>query len=95
MSKDWEKEFSKQVKRGWYVFPEETEKLFAKQRTQLLKEVREKVIGEDEKAFPDWLDELEGDNKVREIVLGTARVTRNVFREEQLKKLKELEEEGK
>ena len=33
---DWEKEFKKQVKRGWYVFPEEAEILFAKQRTQLL-----------------------------------------------------------
>ena len=41
------------------------------------------IIGEDEDEFPAWLNKLGDEDRAREISLGTVKVTRNIFREEQ------------
>ena len=91
MSKDWVDEFIKHVSQPddegyvyveWDWLKDFIEEALAKQRTQLLKEVREKVIGKYEQVTvmtPPDIDELGKD-------------FRNDFKDKQLKKLKELEE---
>ncbi len=101
MSKDWEKEFDvvfgdlvdhadPHARRDIKAFiSEHLSRAVAKQRTQILKEVREKVIGKEEKPVKVPKVNWHGTSYLG---VDSAKATRNKWRQEQLKKLKELEE---